>query len=178
MSLSWLVFYVTCNGISVIYVTAQMCRRTEEEVVRTYGRAPNAIDISQGSFTCPSYTDTWLPFLYVDSDTSPHLVAHYDTLGIRRTYSQLQPPGVLTGGGGSALVHVYIWEHRVSLNYRILWWIFTKLGRDKMTQAHLYWLLGKIRRGVNPGQDHNRSMRGPSPKDFFRMEDYINKPKV
>ena len=21
--------------------------------------------------------------------------------------------------------------------------------------------------GVDPGQDHNRSMRGPSPKDFF-----------
>ena len=31
--LSLLVFYVTCNNISVIYVTAQMCRRTEEEVV-------------------------------------------------------------------------------------------------------------------------------------------------
>ena len=24
----------------------------------TYGRAPNAIDISQGSLTCPTYTDT------------------------------------------------------------------------------------------------------------------------
>ena len=31
-SLSLLVVYVTCNDISVIYVTAQMCRRTEEEV--------------------------------------------------------------------------------------------------------------------------------------------------
>ena len=30
-------FYVTCNDISVIYVTAQMCRRTEEEVVLTVG---------------------------------------------------------------------------------------------------------------------------------------------
>ena len=27
--------YVTCNDISVIYVTAQICRRTEEEVVPT-----------------------------------------------------------------------------------------------------------------------------------------------
>ena len=35
-SLSLLVFYVTCNDISVIYVTAQMCRRTEE-VVPTVG---------------------------------------------------------------------------------------------------------------------------------------------
>ena len=32
-----LVFYVTCNDISVIYVTAQMCRRTEKEVVPTVG---------------------------------------------------------------------------------------------------------------------------------------------
>ena len=29
----------------------------------TYGRAPNGIDISQGSLTCPSYTDTGPPFL-------------------------------------------------------------------------------------------------------------------
>ena len=39
-------FYVTCNDISVIYVTAQMCRRIEKELSCTYGRAPNAIDIS------------------------------------------------------------------------------------------------------------------------------------
>ena len=34
----------------------------------TYGLAPNAIDISQGSLTCLSYTDTGPPFLYGDSD--------------------------------------------------------------------------------------------------------------
>ena len=34
--------------------------------------------------------------------------------------------------GGGALVHVYVWEHIVSLNYRIVWWIFTKLGREKV----------------------------------------------
>ena len=51
----------------------------------TYGRAPNAIDISQGSLTCPSYTDTGPPFLYC-SDTPPNLVAFYEKLGIRRTY--------------------------------------------------------------------------------------------
>ena len=33
LSLSLLVFNVTCNDISVIYVTAQMCKRTEEEVI-------------------------------------------------------------------------------------------------------------------------------------------------
>ena len=37
----------------------------------TYGRAPNAIYISQGSLTCPSYTDSVSPFLYGDSDTPP-----------------------------------------------------------------------------------------------------------
>ena len=40
----------------------------------THGRAPNAIDISQGSLTCPSYTDKGPPFVYDDSDTPPHLV--------------------------------------------------------------------------------------------------------
>ena len=35
-------------------------------------------------------------------------------------------------GGGGVLVHVYVWEPRVGLNYRIVWWIFTKLGRDKV----------------------------------------------
>ena len=56
----------------------------------TYGRAPTAIDISQGSLTCPSYTDMGQPFLYGESDTPPHLVAFYDTLGIWSTYSRLK----------------------------------------------------------------------------------------
>ena len=34
--------------------------------------------------------------------------------------------------GGGALVHVYVFEHIVSLNYRIVRSIFTKLGRDKV----------------------------------------------
>ena len=42
-----------------------------------YGRAPNALNIPQGSLTCPSNTD-------VDSGTPLHLVAFYDTLEIRR----------------------------------------------------------------------------------------------
>ena len=33
LSSSLLVLYFTCNDISVIYVTAQMCRRSQEEVV-------------------------------------------------------------------------------------------------------------------------------------------------
>ena len=87
-------FYVTCNDISVICVTAQMCRQTEE-VVPTVG-LPTP-DILQGSLTCPSYTDTGLPFLYGDSDTTPLLVAFHDTLGIRRMFSRLQPPASSRG---------------------------------------------------------------------------------
>ena len=35
-------------------------------------------------------------------------------------------------GGGGALMHVYVWEHIVSLYYRPAWWMFTKLGRDEV----------------------------------------------
>ena len=64
---------------------------------------------------------------------------------------------------GGALVYVYVLEHMVSLNYRIVWWLFTKLGRDKvlMTPAHFYWLMGQINPPrVDPGQGHNSSTRG------------------
>ena len=37
LGLSLLVFYVTCTDISVIFVTAQMYRRTEEECVPMVG---------------------------------------------------------------------------------------------------------------------------------------------
>ena len=49
-----------------------------------------------GFFNVP-YTDTGPPFLYGYSDKPPHLVAFYDTLGIRRTYSRRKPPGFLMG---------------------------------------------------------------------------------
>ena len=39
--------------------------------------------------------------------------------------------------GGGALVHVYVWEHIVTLNYRIIGWIFTKLCRDKVLKTPL-----------------------------------------
>ena len=34
--------------------------------------------------------------------------------------------------GGGALMHVYVWEHIVSLSYRTAEWIFMKLGRDEV----------------------------------------------
>ena len=60
----------------------------------TYGRAPNAIDISQGSLMCQYNTETGPTFFQLFQETAP-LVAFYDTL--RRTYSHLKPPGVLAG---------------------------------------------------------------------------------
>ena len=96
--LSWLVFYVTFNDISVIYVTAtDMQAYWRRSCTYMYGRGPNAIDISHCSLTCPSYTDKGPSFLYGDSDTPPHLVAFYDTLGRRRMYSRLKPPASSRG---------------------------------------------------------------------------------
>ena len=36
---------------------------------------------------------------------------------------------------GGALMHVYVWEHIVSLCYRTAEWMFTKLGRDEVLMA-------------------------------------------
>ena len=35
-------------------------------------------------------------------------------------------------GVGVALMHVYVWEHIVSLYYRTSKWMFTKLSRDEV----------------------------------------------
>ena len=41
--------------------------------------------------------------------------------------------------GGGALMHVYVWEHIVSLYYRTAKWMLTKLGRDEVLMArHMY----------------------------------------
>ena len=37
--------------------------------------------------------------------------------------------------GGGALMHVYVWEHIVSLYYRTAKWMFRKLGRDEVLMA-------------------------------------------
>ena len=55
--------------------------------------------------------------------------------------------------GGGALVHVYVLEHIVSLNYRITWWIFTKLGRDKVLMTRTFVLT----LGPNPPRGGSRA---------------------
>ena len=39
------------------------------------------------------------------------------------------------GGGGCALMHVYVWEHIASLYYRTAKWMLTKFGRDEVLMA-------------------------------------------
>ena len=92
LSLSLLVFYVTCDDISVIYMTAQMYRRTEEEVdvVPTVGLPRHRHFV--GFFNVPVlHRHGTNLFIRWFRHTAP-LVAFYDTLGIRRTYSRLKPP--------------------------------------------------------------------------------------
>ena len=83
------------------------------------------------------------------------------------------------GGGGGALMHVYVLEQIVSLCYRTAWRIFTKLGRDEVLMALHLWLdffgnpppQGWIQGGAKIGQ-----WGVPSPKDcFFRLEGYSDK---
>ena len=70
--------------------------------------------------------------------------------------------------GGGALVHVYVWEHIVTVNYRISWWIFTKLCRIKNSRpCSFVFTFGQIRLGADPEQGHNTSMRGPFSKELL-----------
>ena len=65
----------------------------------TYGRAPNAIDISEGSLTCPSKHRHGIPLFTVIPRNRPILVAfndtHGDTEGTFSTYHHPPPPGAL-----------------------------------------------------------------------------------
>ena len=82
---------VTCNDISVIYVTAHRCA----------GGIKKNLDLRSGFqghrhfvgfFSVPVQAQTQGHPFYGYSENLPHLVAFYDTLGIRRTYSRLKPP--------------------------------------------------------------------------------------
>ena len=66
-----LVFYVTCDDhISVIYVTAQMCRRTEEEVKLYLRSGSKRHRHFAGFFNVPFLHRHGTTLLYGDSDTT------------------------------------------------------------------------------------------------------------
>ena len=75
-------------------------------------------------------------------------------------------------------MHVYVWEHIVSLYYRIAGWIFTKLGGIKYSCTRTIVLTF----GPNRSRDGSRlgpkigQGGSPSQKNFFlRREGYNNK---
>ena len=79
--------------------------------------------------------------------------------------------------GGGALMHVYVWEHIVSLYYRTAVWMFMKLGRDEVLMVpykcccfSARHVQGRIQGGAKIG--HRGS---PSSRNFFRLEGYSNK---
>ena len=83
-------FNVTINDISVIYVTAHRCAGGLELDLRSGSQRNRHL---VGFFNVPVQAPTRGIFLYGYSEKPPHLVAFYDTPGIRRTHSRLNPPG-------------------------------------------------------------------------------------
>ena len=81
------------------------------------------------------------------------------------------------GGGGVALMHVFVLEHIGSLSYRTAWWIFTKLDRDEVLMTpHLClgFSANSSQGGAKIGQ-----WRFLSQKDFFfRCEGYSKNPNT
>ena len=85
------------------------------------------------------------------------------------------------GRGGATLMHVYVWEHIVSLSYRTDQWIFKKLGRDEVLMVPYKCCCfsaksvpGRIQGGTKIGHRRVPFFN----KLFFRPEGYSNKPNV
>ena len=78
-------------------------------------------------------------------------------------------------------MHVYIWEHIVSLYYRTAEWMFMKLGRHEVLMVPnkcccflARSVQGRIQGGAKVG--HGGS---PSSTNFcFKLEGYSNKPNA
>ena len=79
---------------------------------------------------------------------------------------------IYLGEGRGVLMHVYVWEHIVSLSYRTDWWMLTKLGRDEVDMA-LRMPLGfsarSAQRWIKGGGGPKKigQWGAPSLKDFF-----------
>ena len=88
--LIWL-FNVTFNDISLIYVTAHRCAGGMKRKLGLRSRSQRHRHFV-GFFNVPVQAPTrGHPFYMVIPRNRPHLVAFYDTLGIRRTLSRLNP---------------------------------------------------------------------------------------
>ena len=65
--------------------------------------------------------------------------------------------------GGGALMHVYVWEHIVSFNYRTAEWMFMKLDRNEVLMVPYKFVVffGHICPGADPGRGEKRSQGVP-----------------
>ena len=79
VELNWL-FNVTINDISVIYVTAHRCAGGLKK-----------LDLRSGSQRHRHFVGFFNVLVQAPTRGLPHLVAFYNTLGIRRTHSRLNP---------------------------------------------------------------------------------------
>ena len=82
--------------------------------------------------------------------------------------------------GGGALMHVYVWEHIISLYYRTASWMLTKLGRNKVLIVP-YKCCYSARSGQGRIQGGAKIGHGGSPSSTnfcFRLEGYSNKPNA
>ena len=83
-------------------------------------------------------------------------------------------------GVGVALMHVYVWEHIVSLYYRTASWMLTKLGRNKVLIVP-YKCCYSARSVQGQIQGGAKISHGGSPSSTnfcFRLEGYSNKPNA
>ena len=78
-------------------------------------------------------------------------------------------------------MHVYVWEHIVSLYYRTAEWMFTKLGRHEVLMVPYKFcclsarsIQGRIQGGAKIGQGGYL----PLANFFFRPDGHSNKPNA
>ena len=77
-------------------------------------------------------------------------------------------------------MHVYVWEHIVSLSYITAWWIFMKIGRDEVLMVPYKCCCFSARPVQGRIQGRAKIGQGdfPSSTNFFRPEGYSNKPNT
>ena len=88
-----ILLFVTCDDISVIYVTAQMKKKLKLYLWSGSQRHRHFA----GFFNVPRPTPTRDQTFYTVIPTHRPLVTFYDTLGIQRMYSPLKPPAPSRG---------------------------------------------------------------------------------
>ena len=78
-------------------------------------------------------------------------------------------------------MHVYVWEHIVSLSYRTARWMFTKVGKDEVLMVPHKCCCFSARSIQGRIQGRAKIGNGGSPSStnfFFRPGGYSNKPNA